>query len=79
MKRQLLIASLMVISIISSCAPDGVYVCMGGFARRYHKTESCEGLRNCGGIIKKMTKEEAQSMFKTPCHVCYSPKERGEQ
>lgn len=79
MKRQLLIASLMVISIISSFAPDGVYVCISGFARRYHKTESCEGLRNYGGIIKKMTKEEAQSMFKTPCHVCYSPKERGEQ
>lgn len=70
---------LFAIVLISSCTPDGVYVCMGGFARRYHKTESCEGLRNCGGIIKKMTKEEAQSMFKTPCHVCYSPKERGEQ
>ena len=79
MKRQLLISSLMVISIISSCAHDGLYVCIGGFVRRYHKTEPCEGLRNCGGIIKKMTKEEAQSMFKTPCHVCYSPKERGEQ
>ena len=52
---------------------------MGGFARRYHKTESCDGLRNCGGTIKKMTKEEAQKMYKTPCYVCYSPKERGEQ
>lgn len=75
-KRMILLCSLLL--ILASCSSD-VYVCMGGFARRYHKYKSCNGLRNCGGEIKAMTKEDAQKRFKSPCHICYSPKERTEQ
>lgn len=63
--------------ILSSCS-DSVYVCMGSYSRRYHKTESCKGLRRCGGKIEKVSKEKADSMFRTPCHICYSIKERSE-
>ena len=75
-KRKL---TLLLISILafSSCSND-VYVCMGGYSRRYHKSESCDGLRNCGGRIEKVSKEEAESMYRTPCHICYTIKERSE-
>lgn len=63
------------ILLLASCSSD-VYVCMGGYARRYHKSSSCEGLRNCGGEIKAMTKEEAQNLHKTPCHICYGKTRR---
>lgn len=75
-KRKL---TLLLISILafSSCSND-VYVCMGSYSRRYHKSESCDGLRNCGGRIEKVSKEEAESMYRTPCHICYTIKERSE-
>lgn len=75
-KKMILLCSLLL--FFASCSSD-VYVCMGGYARRYHKSKSCKGLRNCGGIVQAMTKEEAQNMFKTPCHICYNQKERAEQ
>ena len=73
MKKMIQLCSILM--LITSCSNE-VYVCMGGFARRYHRSESCEGLRNCGGVIKPMTKEEAQKMAKTPCHICYSKRYR---
>ena len=69
---------LLLISVLLSSCSDSVYVCMGSFSRRYHKTESCDGLRNYGGRIEKVYKEEAESMYRTPCHICYTIKERSE-
>lgn len=69
---------LLLISILLASCSDGVYICTGSYSRRYHKTESCEGLRRCGGKIEKVSKEKADSMFRTPCHICYSIKERSE-
>ena len=69
---------LLLISVLLSSCSDSVYVCMGSFSRRYHKTESCDGLRNCSGRIEKVSKEEAESMYRTPCHICYTIKERSE-
>lgn len=58
--------------IFLACATsDGVYVCMGPQSRRYHKSASCKGLRNCSREIKKVSLEQAKSMHKTPCHICY--------
>lgn len=74
-KRKLILLLLISITVVTSCS-DGVYVCMGGFSRRYHKTEACDGLRRCRGRIEKISKEKANSMFRTPCHICYSVKER---
>ena len=66
------------LSILVSCS-DTVYICSGRYSKRYHKTASCEGLRNCGGKIEKVSKEAIDSTFRTPCHICYSIKERTDE
>lgn len=76
MKKKLILL-LLISTLLTSCS-DNVYVCMGNYSRRYHKTESCKGLRRCGGKIEKVSKEKADSMFRTPCHICYSAKDRSE-
>lgn len=48
-----------------------VYVCSGASAKRYHKSENCRGLLNCGGIIEEMSVSEAESKGKTQCGICY--------
>jgi uncharacterized protein YceK len=47
-----------------------VYICTGGYSKRYHSTRSCKGLRNCGGTIKAISIEEAEEMGRTPCQIC---------
>lgn len=48
-----------------------VYICTGGSSKRYHKTNKCKGLRNCGGRIIAISKAEAEDMGRTPCQICY--------
>lgn len=48
-----------------------VYICTGGYSKRYHSTRSCKGLRNCGGSIKAISIEEAEEMGRTPCQLCW--------
>ena len=48
-----------------------VYICTGPQSKRYHKTSSCSGLRNCSGQVKKVTLVEAKKMNRTPCKICY--------
>lgn len=48
-----------------------VYVCTGGFAKRYHSTPNCRGLNNCKGDIVEMSVEKATQKGKTPCKICY--------
>lgn len=50
---------------------DGVYICTGPQSRRYHKSASCKGLRNCSREIKQVTLEQAKKLHKTPCRICY--------
>ena len=73
MKKSLVVLSSLM--LLTACS-DSVYICNGYYSRRYHDTSSCKGLRSCGGIIEKVGKEKADSMFRTPCHICYSQKER---
>ena len=77
MAKKKLILLLLTSVLLVSCS-DSVYVCMGSYSRRYHNTDSCIGLRRCGGKIEKVSKEKADSMFRTPCHICYSVRERSE-
>lgn len=49
---------------------ETVYICTGGYSKRYHATRSCKGLRNCGGTIKAISIEEAEEMGRTPCQIC---------
>jgi len=48
-----------------------VYICTGSSSKRYHKTNKCKGLRNCGGRIIAISKAEAEDMGRTPCQICY--------
>ena len=58
--------------LLASCAEDkGVYICTGRTAKRYHKTENCQGLSRCSGEVRKVTIDEAKAMHRTPCHWCY--------
>ena len=50
---------------------NGVFVCNGKFAKRYHRTRHCSGLGNCQGEIVEMTVEQAEAQGKTPCRKCY--------
>lgn len=48
-----------------------VYICTGGSSKRYHKTNKCKGLRNCGGRIIAISQADAEDMGRTPCQICY--------
>jgi len=50
---------------------NGVFVCNGKFAKRYHCTPHCSGLGNCQGEILEMTIEQAEAWGLTPCKRCY--------
>ena len=50
---------------------NGVFVCNGKFAKRYHRTQYCSGLGNCQGEIVEMTVEQAEARGMTPCKKCY--------
>lgn len=78
MKKILLILAFMVGAIPTSysdtliveASEQTVYICTGGYSKRYHATRSCKGLRNCGGTIKAISIEEAEEMGRTPCQIC---------
>ncbi len=65
---KVLFLSLMFLACATS---DGVYICTGPQSKRYHKSASCKGLRNCSREIKQVTLEQAKKLHKTPCHICY--------
>lgn len=51
--------------------PEGVYVCTGSYARKYHYSAECNGLNNCSGNIEMITKDEAIQLAKIACEICY--------
>lgn len=67
---------LLSLALFACVAGDNVYVCTGPHAHRYHKSASCEGLRNCSREIKQVTLEQAKKLHKTPCHICYRKEKR---
>lgn len=81
MKKLLIAAALMLpMMLCGSSASNGtavgksentVYVCTGKSAKKYHKSSSCKGLRNCKGDIVVMEKNRAEAMGRRPCRICY--------
>jgi hypothetical protein len=61
---------LLSLALFACVAGDNVYICTGPHARRYHKSATCKGLRNCSCEIKQVSLEKAKKMHKTPCHIC---------
>lgn len=49
-----------------------VWICMGKSSHAYHSSQDCYGIQACRGQKKKVTKEEALSMGRTPCHYCHN-------
>lgn len=60
-----------VVFLFSGGHEKEVYVCMGPQSKRYHKTKSCKGIKNCSKDIKKMSISEAESKRRTPCGYCF--------
>ena len=50
-----------------------VYISTGYSAYSYHARQSCRTLKRCNeeGHVKAVTLEEARSMGRRPCKICY--------
>ena len=47
-----------------------VYICTGSFAKAYHIYRNCEGLNNCGAVIKQVKLEDAVKRGRHLCGYC---------
>lgn len=50
---------------------DGVWICKGVYATKYHCDRDCEGLNMCGRSIKMVSLKEAKAQGRTECLWCY--------
>lgn len=50
---------------------ESVYICTGETSTKYHCDQDCRGLSHCSGEIEEVSEEEAESMGRTPCKICY--------
>jgi hypothetical protein len=48
-----------------------VYICTGPQSKKYHKTKTCRGLRNCSKTIEKKKVSEAKKLGRDKCKMCY--------
>lgn len=48
-----------------------VYVCGGGSAYAYHRSEGCAGLNRCSHGVGAVTVAEAEGMGRRPCKKWY--------
>ena len=66
------IHSLSKFQFISPAPTTDVYICKGGSAYAYHKTDNCRWLHNCTHEIVQVTVEEAVDKYgRKPCKACY--------
>lgn len=63
---------LLSLALFACVAGDNVYICTGPHARRYHKSATCKGLRNCSCEIKQVSLEKAKKC--TKLHVIFAVK-----
>ena len=49
---------------------DTVFICTGRYSRCFHASENCEGLDNCGGVIREIRRADVQK-FRRPCGYCF--------
>ncbi len=59
------------ICIDSVLMSDTVYICDSEGAKRFHASDTCKGLSNCGSDIITLTREDAENTGRTYCHKCY--------
>lgn len=63
-------AILLSLMFLACTTSDGVYICTGPQSRRYHKSASCKGLRNCSREIKKSVSNKQKVCTKP--HVTFA-------
>ena len=70
----LILSFLIAVSALTSSAkikPDSVWLCMGKYAKVYHATANCKGLRNCKGQIVKVSLSDAINKYgRRACEIC---------
>lgn len=54
-----------------SYSGDIVYVCTGGYSKKYHNTPDCRYLDNCKGEVREVDQQFAEEKGRTPCKACY--------
>lgn len=59
------------IDIATVAMSDTVYICDSEGAKRFHASDTCKGLSNCGSDIITLTREDAEYTGRTYCHKCY--------
>lgn len=80
MKQLILSISLVLLTITSvqisasklySTKTETVYICTGGYSKKYHSSPDCRGLDNCKGqIIEVSLYDAVNKYYRTPCKVC---------
>ena len=50
---------------------DTVYICTGKASKRFHSSDTCEGIMQCTKEITPVTRADAESRHRTFCHKCY--------
>lgn len=69
MRRVLPIILFLFLSL-SAEAQNVVYICSSAANGKFHVNRDCGGLRNCGGTIKSMSLQKAESEGHLPCKRC---------
>ena len=67
--NQVPVSSLIDITTVSDS--DTVYICTGKASKRFHSSDSCEGIMQCTKKIMAMTRADAEKRHRTFCHKCY--------
>lgn len=58
-------------SSFHSTKTDMVYICTGGYSKKYHSSSGCRGLDNCKGQIIEVSLYDAINKYgRTPCKIC---------
>lgn len=59
--------------VISSSNSESqmVYICTGPKSKVYHSSSNFKGLNSCSREVKKVTLDEAKSMKRRACKICY--------
>lgn len=55
-----------------------VWICTGKKSHAYHSTNECYGIQSCRASKKKISKDKAIAMGRTPCHYCHKKTNRKE-
>lgn len=59
------------IDIYTVSDSDTVFICTGKASKRFHSSDTCEGIMQCTKEIIQTTRADAEKRKRTFCHKCY--------